>query len=659
MAATANPPATKPVPANPWLLWLDHGHAAPTTLACGALDQAFAFKHGQMKRRMARFLREGTPEAWLEVSSAWSDEQALDSMRDTLAPYQGRAAEREARAMGARWARRGGWFQRRLCQKDAAKPLRKAARLARKAGKPELAFFIGDFLECAAPSGEGALMHRVVQMATVARKKDEASARYWARNGIHLTRWPGKRNRLAMLAGRMAARAAGYSRGWLITPSGDADAWLLQHCNDAGLRQAMLAQRAKACATTWEDIDKMRALQHKRAGMFGCADTAEMEAGNAVFMKPGRVERFLHDAAATLNRRLLRVPGARAYTDADWADVRRVLGQRGGLDDTEAFPWRECAMRAIPELMEVGGWHALGEPDAFGRGAKERLRFRFRNDEGRRAEIIYAPFNPAPGAASTLGGMATLVRGADTIRQDLPRTIVVENVLDYHTQRHFDLDTLEALCHEMGHVLHYLSLPGATPMESCLLAADYDELPAMVLQNYWRDPATLNRWSVTVRRRCYWERRMRVCGMDALVAMRHTARPWLDVLMRRRSDEKSRDLCRQAQAEFASLRSLSEGEMRSVYEMEGGISAAHPIGLVLASRVCPIPDDGVCGSERVGERFRALLDRVLSRGVRPRSFLRNWSLFMGERYSVSLRRGLVSYARQTSSGLRTLSRAQA
>lgn len=90
--------------------------------------------------------------------------------------------------------------------------------------------------------------------------------------------------------------------------------------------------------------------------------------------------------------------------------------------------------------------------------------------------------------------------------------LVAQN-LDLNNECVTDLEQLRYLSHEIGHVLHFLALPGEEFDEYSLLAPSIGELPSVLLEHIIQDPNLLAKWSDPkgpsgAKKPQYWIRRL-------------------------------------------------------------------------------------------------------------------------------------------------------
>lgn len=322
-----------------------------------------------------------------------------------------------------------------------------------------------------------------------------------------------------------------------------------------------------------------------------------------------------------------------------------------------SFPWLSTVLTALPELLAIGGWQLRARPHVRGRGVRVVVQFQLHHPElGRRAEVWYSPFNPRPAQQGFAGAFMQSIAAAWSLEGAAAPVLWLAQNLSAPEQAFTRFVELDSLAHEVGHILHYLALPGATPMEDVSLPNDIIELPAHLLAAYVRDPRVLARWAAQsgpakARRPRHWLPYLKYGVEHALDTHDHLINGLTDY---------SAHLHSPAQHTYQSLRerinALAGTSQNAAHqEFWGGFIWEREfagqwhyqaVGDALAHRLLRMTPNGQTDAHVVAQRYRELLSRVLASGTLPDRFIRAWHDWLGESVHTSLQKGFQALVQQ-------------
>jgi Zn-dependent oligopeptidase len=645
---------------NPLLAWLWEGAPAPYPVTAEMLGPALDVAHRQVLTQLRAFLAERpTLAAYRAFQKASSEATSLEIWQDFAGSYSPQREINRMRPLIERHKRRGQrlWNRLSVPKGPYQQHLRFLERRLLKDGEKDWARLVAGERQLDNPAGVSKLNRDMASLARkVERRQNRLGQRHDTLGGLHLKTWPAPAHAAFEEESRKLAAKRGL-RGHVILPGSDPDTYLLCHSPEESVRQQLWAHR-QTVGVRASEIEQMRELRQPYAEAFGQNDFAAFTASGALISTPTRSERWL---GGSLDR--LRKPMARALEEG---------GRRTGLNDAArepwnfryalcmglqfrelavpetVFPWRATALKIFPELLALGGWRCLGAPMSTGRGTARMLRFRIRHTDGRRAQVWYAPFNPSKAAGSQVGAMAWGVR--ETLKEDthIEQVVAIQHFLQEDTEG-FSLKEVEYLCHELGHVLHYLALPGLVPNEVSQLTMDYDELPSTLLEIYGRQPETLIRWAgpqapAAARKPAYWARRLTLTPKQTIDMHRRLYRPYVDLRLNRRHTGPLSKVLEEADARGGFVRHGRQKEELNYFDWSelAASGVSHLTGEALAQRLLPLQEHGQVRSADIAARFQELLDRVLSEGTSGRRLQWAWRQFMGEGIADSTEAGFRS-----------------
>lgn len=466
------------------------------------------------------------------------------------------------------------------------------------------------------------------------------------------------------LAIRRQARTQARHRGqpgWWFDPGAPLDT-LLAHAHDETVRHA--AWRASLLDPhTTAQADQVRRVRQHVATSLGCESWVNRLTPICVVQKPATLERLMglavdesRTAAVSLERTMKAVSLRRqkAPVDAswDWSRLQSLapLSEAREWPD-QWFPWESTARKALPELLALAHWTVVGAITKEGPEDRPVLRLRLRHATGRSAQLFYAPFDPSLASHSYAGAFVSLVRSVRS-EEDAGKDQIIwlAQSLDA-TTRAFSLGQLTYLSHEMGHVLHYLSLKGFDDVT--YVPEDVVELPSYLLQLYPRDPKVLQRWCESGRAPPGgWKACLRWNAEDVFHHRMEAMGALLDIQAHRQDVDAAplqglyARIVDRARSPLVASDQPAHAVRAFTWDDEyAGLDGVHILGKALVHRLVPLRADGQTSAEDIAALYTDLLESVLQKATNADRWRRAWYQWLGERPHASATQGLQAMGR--------------
>lgn len=412
-------------------------------------------------------------------------------------------------------------------------------------------------------------------------------------------------------------------------------------------------------------VERMRQLRHQQAVAEGFENYAKHQLHGAVFAEPQRIQRALLQGQKALAKEeqafrfeTLRYLNSKGTHEPvrdvpwDWAFALSQTTRSPYRDLSQVFPWRETALKVFTELFQKTGWNPVRSPRVSGQGIWSTIDFHVEREDGRQAHVIYAPFRPNENEHSYSAGQACAVLnswdGQDT--SSTPQVVWIDQSLDKKSLS-FSQEDLRVLCHEIGHALHYMSLPGHSPEETSFLPADIFEIPSHLFELYVRDPAVLARWAskkgpAACRRTRHWSQSLK---WECDIAVEHSDElrtAMVDLQFHCQMDRSFLDIAKAAWGQLYE----EDGSWRRSFIWETYLACmdyTQTVPKSLVRRLVTVPDHGRVNSQVVLDTFVSLLDNVLAEGTTAESVRQSWRRWTGESFSTSFKTAVIAHARQS------------
>lgn len=655
---------------NVFLDWLAGAGDPPFPVQRGPLDEAIGRLHRRLNRQARRFLKQPPNlQAYLALMTTDRHLRSLKYWVEMAGPYHGRRTEqaliRTALDMDDHYLR--FWRRHAEGRSPFYGHLLKLRRKLARAKDDRWNTWIDAGLVGPASTATVALEKDIERLTLqIQRREARYGSRLARQGGLLFKQWPGLADNPAVQDEARRAAMRRQERGFLVYANEEPGLHLMECSPRAAVRQQVWERQQNQVQVRVQDIEKMRRLRQQVAEQHGQADHASLQMSGTALLVPRRAERLLERSLDILRgplARAIRRGEARYGLEPGQAHNTRfavVAGTHGkgpaNLSD-QAFPWRATAVKAICELMGLGGWQCLSAPKSLGRDQRRMLQFNFRHQDGRRAQVWYAPYTPSMSPNSQVAAQACMVRHVLHDEEGVVRVCT----LDHHLpadRDHFLMDDLQTLCHEMGHILHFLALPGNNPYEPEQLTDDFVELPSILLERYYRDPETLMRWLSNkapdaLRQRRYWVRQLALHPMLAHQHQRKLWRAYLDLRLNRNDAGTFEETIEACQPRLPAPLHPKERTHLNYFDWSGlsAMNISHLAGEALAHQLVPLNARGQVTSTQVGDAFVSLL-QVLARGITAHKVSRAWRQWRGRTMIRDLDEGFEAMSRAYAHQLR-------
>ncbi len=640
---------------NRLLGWIDGKNDAPLSFSPVKLREAGKVLLGRGRAATRRFSVQGGLPAYIEMccvrDSLYSLVYLGGEIATHAAPRWTNGLRDEAAHIGdliEKWQMRSWKVGGALAKRAAC--LKK--KVSHETGRAWLTMLDDDLTE----SGVDPLKRQRLALA----KRIENGHTQWTREhvlhgGVAVEQWP-ENEKLFRGYARKLARKRGLG-GYVALPLSQASQLLVTQEKDPDLRKHLwnLSDSNGKLWFTEDDIDVTRAMGRSYARALNMAGLAQQVANGAYLGGAGRARRWLTRRVTALDKALANTlhsvdsacgdDGALARWNMGYA-ARHIDRPEVNIPAT-VFPIMSTARKVIREMMGIGGWE-VGKVYALGRDARVMLDFRMKNtSNGREARLLYAPYDPYQEPGFPYGGMAIDIRCplSGTHGDNL---VMIKHYLE-SKKRGMDAYDIELLCHEIGHALHFLAVPGKTVDEIDNVNLDFDEMPSMLAQRYGRDPRALARWAHAGAGKTWhdwrvWRRHLKFGTSDALAHYRHGVTSLLDLKLHGDDDSSTRTIIERTKKSLVN-KSLFDGTFALCaynWDERGGSSINYFIGGALAERMAPRDADGMIRSEDVAVALQRVLTGVIATSVTMNDIQRNWRRTFGESMTESLRCGTLT-----------------
>lgn len=286
-------------------------------------------------------------------------------------------------------------------------------------------------------------------------------------------------------------------------------------------------------------------------------------------------------------------------------------------DDLEGreFPLKRVIQVIVPHIMQMGGWETIGAPIRVGRGKQCLYQYRL-HKEGKMATMYLAP-NPGENVkdSDAYQAFACMLRERWTGNQKGTSPIVfVGQNFDLSQGCLTSLSQLGYLCHELGHVLHFLSLKGETFDEYTRMSPNLTELPSLMFERLILDPALLQKWCnpkfKAGRKQAHWKKMVK-SPRNITTHLQNLERTCFDSMVHRTHDANLVQLHQKMRKQVGmdELHPLDQSAMTLFDRTENaGVYATYLIGDSMSEHLVR----GVVTAEKVADELNYLLTHVLS-----------------------------------------------
>lgn len=654
---------------NRYLQWLDRGARPPVRGSLGKAEEAaraLSARWGLARRRLARGV-----DPWAQLDAFMAARQGLEALIclvESQASVSRRMKPDQAQAWVHRWTAWVDRFDHDTAEHRVVGVLRHLQAQApdpRRARQLELIF--EDLLSFPA------LDARRRRMASAQQKREDRYVRDRARRGgVWLSDKVDGIHRDYYTAARKAARARG-GQGYLFVPWSEEAQAARDWAEHAELRRLLWVEEEHA-HVPMAFVDRMRQLRQELAERVGSDNYAQMRFDETMVCadpsylasQMGKARRILRQPVRQMHaalRALARANGLAIEGDgpdlAPWDEYfcRRMAEPAVHFDEAKVFPWRATSLKVFAELLQQCGWHLASPTRASGQGTWSVIHFHVEHDDtGRRAHLIYSPFRPHQKGHSYSAGEACSVinHWHPGPGEEREAVVWINQTLDPKLMG-FGLDDLRVLCHEIGHALHFIALPGHGPREIDYVPDDFTELPSYLLELYHRDPSVLARWAspkgpAAARRSRFWVPRL---AWEINTAENHQSQlrsATVDLVAHMDAGRPFQDIARTALAQDGVTMRDEDSSWRRDFVWEDHLAAVDFTQILpgsLARRLVTVRDDGRVDGATVARAYCDLVDEVLVPGTTPEMAARCWRRWTKETFRASLARATIAHAHQS------------
>lgn len=653
---------------NRYLLWLEKGATPPVRGSMGKAREAATHLAAQVLRAK-RCL--GNPHAtwahWERFCQSLKRLESLIGLVQCQASISRRLTPEQAQAWEAQWDR---WKNRVVGPMTQAQWRNRLLALAHHQGTEAADREIRAFFDFSGPDTADCLLLNKQKLQQEKREKDYVQDRL-VRGGVHVDSLPGGVSRSSM----KKAKAAGQARGqvpYLFLPFTTESACAMASAEQADFRRLLWLEDAHAPVPTLA-VEKRRAARQAIAEEENHPHFADyMLRTQAIYPQPEKLIHALRQARKRLRPDAVRLRKTmRDYTNARFPDMDAATDQpwdaalisvEGNplyhwLDSQHIFPWRETALKIFGELLPACGWAYSQPPTISGEGIWSVIHFQIeRSSDGRKAHLFYSPFRPhQAGNSEYSAGEAFLFHtGWTPTGQDEAVTCVwINQALDVDIQA-YNQEELRVVCHEIGHALHYFTMPHASYTESWMVPSDLMEIPSHLLELYPRDPTVLARWAsrkgpAAAQRSRFWKNKLCLSAETLLEHQESLRSAEADLRLCLAPGESFRSICQDLYASDGLPFLEEDGSWRRLFLWDEANACQHYTQCLppsIVRRLVTLTDRGTVNAAHITATYNNLLSEVLETGITAAQAARNWKQWTGETFATTIHQSLLGHAQQ-------------
>ncbi len=653
---------------NRYLLWLHQGAKPPVRGSMGKAREAVTVLANEVLKAK-RCLRQAHPTwaHWHRFQLAKKNLESLLGLVQCQASISRRLTPTKAKEWVDHWEQ---WAERLYRPMTEGVWRNRLLALAHHEGTEVAGRDVGHFLDNNSSHPVFDRLARLQLKKQEKREKDYVEDRR-VRGGVQAWGTPEGVHRCYLKKARQAGAEKGTSP-YLFRPF-TSESWAVRTTTEnSELRRLLWLEDIHAPVPT-AAVESRRALRHAMAQSEDWNNYAEYTLAEAIYPHPSKLVHALRQARkrlrsdatrlrqAMLNNVNARQEGVDPLTKQpwDWEKVDAEAFSWGTQTPFETiFPWRETALKIFGELLPLCGWTYAQAPEISGEGLWSVIHFQIEQQEdGHKAHLFYSPFRPhQKGNSEYSAGEAYLFNSGwhPKGQQGTVPCVWINQALD-EEERCYDIEQLRVLCHEIGHALHYISLPEEHAAESWSVPSDIMEVPSHLLELYPRDPAVLARWAskkgpAAAQRSRYWNNKLRQSPSVLLDHQNYLRSAEADLRLSMNPDEPFQAICRDV-LESDGLPFLKEdGSWRRLYLWDDHLVCndyTQCLPPSIARRLVTLTDRGTVDAATVVATYNQLISEVLSTGTTAKRAARNWKQWTGETFATSIHMALLGHAQQT------------
>ena len=445
---------------------------------------------------------------------------------------------------------------------------------------------------------------------------------------------------------RQSARDKGLN-GVVVERSGTVIDSAIQTCVHREVREAIWKMRQESYLCTDKASSRLFSARQEMAKKYGFDSYAEHELASRMHTNPKSLSKVLEKSmikGADLYDQLLQFlenfgkKNAMIDEIEEW-DVGFLMNsfsaQKVGEFPECEFPWIETLIKAVPELIGIVGWD-VKKFHIQGKGPQTMLHWEvIRNEESHHLWI--APFQVSDVKDLSVQGDADFFRmGPDNTLHS-----IIHLYCNYENPG-FNLMALKTLAHEVGHVLHWLSMPSSAGTVGGPL--DLREVPSVLLEHYPLDPQVLKAWSTNSNRSlAFWKKQASYDDLSAmLMVFMQNFSGWLDLFVNIEPPVSLKKFVREIPEQFGFRTPHKDSTAWMAYAMwldHGATDYIYHLSYAVNHRLHPSLG-ATPKAQRIAKEFKRLEEKVLSRShLSPSAVRTSWKELTGETILQSLKKG--------------------
>jgi len=165
----------------------------------------------------------------------------------------------------------------------------------------------------------------------------------------------------------------------------------------------------------------------------------------------------------------------------DWGFVEHCVRyfKSEGVSCELFFPWKATAKKVIAEILGIDGWH-VAKQTLHGEGRSSLMRFDLVHEQRQEnATLFYAPYRVNDSDDCHSVAKAHFI-DEGWVASGKPRCKILAIDQNLSEQKGYELSDLENLCHELGHIMHFLRIKVVSPLSQG--AEEMMELPGYTME---------------------------------------------------------------------------------------------------------------------------------------------------------------------------------
>jgi Zn-dependent oligopeptidase len=340
--------------------------------------------------------------------------------------------------------------------------------------------------------------------------------------------------------------------------------------------------------------------------------------------------------------------------DVRWALTKVANKKCPSMEHNKAFPVIKTMKKAIPELVSCGLWIA-GKPRQICGKRSSGWLWPLTHKDGREADLMVFPSVQAQNGSMMSTCAENLNIRGFVSPNGVTRALVMVTMYSEIERKHFSVDDLVALSHEVGHSLHGLSAPAGRDVEDGMehFGWDFLEFPSQLLELYPTDPRVLARWADTDKNPEWaspssWHSAMYSNIVDLTAHCKQWLMAWSDISMHSVTHKEPNidEHYRKSIKRFG-LHEGYEPELARnsfCWDYYASMDFSYPLGRALATHFAPMRSNGSVNAKDLRRVMQSLVSDVLQDGHNPKNFRKKMEEWTGQNFETMMRKAVKGYA---------------